>query len=180
MDIIPPKVDNQEEFNQLMGIDDVAKQLCISHKTLHRWDRNGKLKAIRLTLNGKRFYKKSDVQACIIPKVKSYKNEPEEAKASVVQIALRNFGSMLESQPDGKNAWNEIQLFLTTIKDADAIEVDFAEVDFLGIEWAEAFLTPLHEKYGNRLLLKNVDDGYIHLVTLEIIGLYANPHFNLN
>ena len=175
MDIIPPKTTTQEEAIQLLPINEVARQLSISHMTLRRWDKSGKLKAIRLTSRGKRFYKKSDVQACIIPKIRSFQNETGETKASTAQIALKDFGSTFESQQDGQKAWNKIQSFLTTIQEDDTIEVDFAEVPFLGIDWAEAFLSPLHEKYGNRLQLKNVDDGYIHLVTLEIIGLY-HPH----
>ena len=130
MDIIPPKTTTQEEVTQLLSINEVSRQLSISHMTLRRWDKSGKLKAIRLTPHGKRFYKKSDVQDCTIPKIRSFQNETSEIKTSTAQIALKDFGSTFESQQDGQKAWDKIQSFLTTIQEDDMIEVDFAEVLF--------------------------------------------------
>lgn len=48
-------------MNNLISIGEAAKQLNVSIATLRRWDKNNKLRAIRVSSIGHRFYKQSDI-----------------------------------------------------------------------------------------------------------------------
>lgn len=47
---------------QLIKIQEAAKLLNISKQTLRRWDQSGRLRSIRTSINGHRYYKLSDIQ----------------------------------------------------------------------------------------------------------------------
>lgn len=172
MDIILPKTENQIEYIQLIGIEDVSKQLSISFTTLRRWDKSGKLKAIRLTPNGKRFYKKSDIDGCIKPKL--FVLEGSE-KVQGLRISLKEFGEILEKEEDGKKAYVQAELCIKNLNEKSKIEIDFTDIQSIGIEWGEAFLSQLHQKYGDRILLINVESPEC-ITILEILGLYVDPY----
>jgi excisionase family DNA binding protein len=56
--------------NKLLSIKDAAKYLGVCKLTLRNWDKAGKLKAIRNTMNKYRYYRKEDLD-----KVYNYINE---------------------------------------------------------------------------------------------------------
>lgn len=169
MNIAAPRNPNQEKAMQLVGISEASKQLSISHITLRRWDKAGKLKAIRLTPNGKRFYKKSDIGAII--KTQTFVTQQVCTNSPKAKMLLKDFGIKLETEEAGKKAWLQIQNFLQTLGEESAIEIDFTGVETLLLEWADEFLVPLHQKYGDHLSLTNVEN-LAHITILEIIGLY--------
>lgn len=53
------------ELPQLLTIQQVAKMLNVHSETLRRWDKNGRLKAIRVGSRGDRHYRKEDIEKLI-------------------------------------------------------------------------------------------------------------------
>lgn len=50
---------------QLLKIREAAGMLSVNPETLRRWDRNGRLKAVRIGKRGDRRYKKEDIEKLI-------------------------------------------------------------------------------------------------------------------
>ena len=46
---------------KLLGIREAAEMLSVNAETLRRWDRSGKLKAIKISKRGDRRYKEEDI-----------------------------------------------------------------------------------------------------------------------
>ena len=83
-------------------------------------------------------------------------------------ISLKKFGTTLISRPSGKEAFLASQPLFTEIEDNEIIEIDFDGIVVLTPSWADEFITPLQEKYGNVTLL-NTDNPSVQatLTTLE-------------
>lgn len=54
-----------EKMMELLDIAIVSRMIGVSVDTLRRWDKLGKLKAIQLATNGKRRYKREDIEKFI-------------------------------------------------------------------------------------------------------------------
>lgn len=83
-------------------------------------------------------------------------------------IFLKKFGTILISRPDGREAFLAFQSTLNKLKDDEKIEIDFNEVDVLSPSWADEFITPMKEKYNNKIILKNTDNPSVK-ATLEFL-----------
>lgn len=59
------------EKEHLLNIHEATEYLKVSKATLHRWDKTGKLKAVR-TAGGHRRYRMSDLENIVSPKAKHY------------------------------------------------------------------------------------------------------------
>lgn len=59
-----------DELSELLTIRQAAKILNVNVETLRRWDKRGKLKAIRIGSRGDRRYRKTDIEAYISRKSK--------------------------------------------------------------------------------------------------------------
>ena len=84
-------------------------------------------------------------------------------------IQLKKFGATLVSRPSGKEAWLAFQPTLNQISGDEEIVVDFAHVAVLTPSWADEFLTPLKERFSNRVKLLNIDNSSV-AATLAILG----------
>ena len=87
-------------------------------------------------------------------------------------VELIKFGEDLHGRPQGKDAYDSIVARLGAIgKDEDMV-VDFKGVNSVSTSWLDEVLTPLQEKYGNKLVLKNVTNlsAKISLDTLREVG----------
>ena len=84
-------------------------------------------------------------------------------------IQLKKFGTTLVSRPSGKEAWLAFQPTLNQISGNEEIVVDFAHVAVLTPSWADEFLTPLKERFNNRVKLHNIDNASV-VATLAILG----------
>ena len=73
-------------------------------------------------------------------------------------IQLHKFGTTLVSRPSGKEAWLAFQPTIYAIPVNEEIVVDFTGVVVLTPGWADEFLTPLKERYKNRIKLSNTDN----------------------
>ncbi len=76
-------------------------------------------------------------------------------------IALKKFGTMLVSRPAGKEAWLAFQPVLNELSDDEEIIVDFSDVIVLTPSWADEFLTPLRNKFGERVKLFNTGNASV-------------------
>lgn len=54
---------NEPNLKDLLSISEAAKMVGVSPATLRRWDRSGKLKAIKHPISNFRLYRREDLQA---------------------------------------------------------------------------------------------------------------------
>jgi len=54
-----------DSLNDYMTIRDASNMLGVCQATLRRWDKLGKLKAVRHPINGYRLYKKDEIKGLI-------------------------------------------------------------------------------------------------------------------
>ncbi|OGM76192.1 hypothetical protein A2188_00265 [Candidatus Woesebacteria bacterium RIFOXYA1_FULL_43_9] len=83
-------------------------------------------------------------------------------------IQLEKFGKTLVSRPSGKEAWLAFQPVLNGASTGDEIVVDFAGVVVLTPSWADEFLTPLYQRFHDRIKLHNLDNPSV-VATLSIL-----------
>lgn len=83
-------------------------------------------------------------------------------------IEIKKFGTTLVSRPSGKEAWLAFQPVLSEISSDEEIVVDFIDVVVLTPSWADEFLTPLHQKFNDRVKLQNIDNPSVS-ATLAIL-----------
>jgi hypothetical protein len=85
-----------------------------------------------------------------------------------MHIDLSKFGTTLVSRPSGKEAFLALKSQLTDLKKDEKIELDFSLVKVLTPSWADEFVTPLIETYGNRIILLNTENLSVQ-ATLKIL-----------
>jgi len=85
-------------------------------------------------------------------------------------IYLKKFGTTLVSRPADKESYLAFAPTLRECKQDEAIEVDFEGVEVLTPSWADEFLTPLINSYGNNVNLKNTNNPSV-IESLKILGL---------
>lgn len=161
---------------KLLTIDEVSKKLRVSHMTLRRWDKNGKLKAIQFHPHSKRLYKKEVVEAFMIhrPPLEAVElTEKEEASPEkTTKIELKSLGQHHESHEDAERDWQKIQDTLKTTAQNDTIEIDFTDTAPIGLKWTKGFLIPLHRHHKGKIRMINMNNlGDITM--LELTGLYT-------
>jgi hypothetical protein len=83
-------------------------------------------------------------------------------------IELKKFGTTLVSRQSGKEAWAAFQPVLKPISDSEDIILDFGGVITFSPSWGDEFITPLQEKYQDRLILKNTGNPSVR-ETLKLL-----------
>ncbi len=73
-------------------------------------------------------------------------------------IQLDKFGITLVSRPSGREAWLAYQPSLSNIPENENIIVDFKNVVVLTPSWADEFLTPLFNRFKDRVKLQNTEN----------------------
>ncbi|MBU4360341.1 STAS-like domain-containing protein [Candidatus Parcubacteria bacterium] len=73
-------------------------------------------------------------------------------------IFLKKFGTLLNSRMSGKEALAAFQPSLKGVRNDEKVEVDFEGVDVFTPSWGDEFLSPLFERFGDRLTLKNTEN----------------------
>lgn len=82
---------------------------------------------------------------------------------------MKKFGDFLSSRPAGKEAYLSAQAYIfPSIDEPGDIELDFEGVQVLAPSWADEFVTPLSEKWGDRLHFVNTENPSVK-VTLEFL-----------
>ncbi len=85
-------------------------------------------------------------------------------------IGLNQFGTMLTTRHNGREAYFAMQAIWDNIGVDEKIEVNFDGVGTLGPSWGDEFLTPLYNKFGDRLVLSHLDNPSVR-VTLDTIEI---------
>lgn len=84
-------------------------------------------------------------------------------------IHVKKFGTTLVSRPAGKEAWLAFQPVLNEASTNEKIIVDFEGVIVLTPSWADEFLTPLRERFGDKVTLHNIKNPSV-VATLAILA----------
>jgi len=84
-------------------------------------------------------------------------------------IQVKKFGTTLVSRPSGKEAWLAFQPVLNEISNEEDIIVDFSDVIVLTPSWTDEFLTPLYNRFGEKVKLTNIDNPSVK-ASLTILG----------
>lgn len=93
-------------------------------------------------------------------------------------IELKKFGTTLISRQTGKEAFLAFQPALKDVKNGETVEIDFTGVLTFSPSWGDEFLTPLLEKYGEKLILKNTDNLSVK-ATLEMLEESLDKKFKV-
>lgn len=83
-------------------------------------------------------------------------------------IELKKFGTTLVSRPAGKEAWLAFQPILNQISPEEDVVVDFDGVVVLTPSWTDEFLTPLRERFKEKVVLRNTGNPSVE-ATLAIL-----------
>ena len=75
-----------------------------------------------------------------------------------MKIYLKKFGEILTSRPSGREALLALQASLNSVNQKEQIEIDFEGIRVFTPSWADEFITPLVEKYGNRIIFAESDN----------------------
>lgn len=93
-------------------------------------------------------------------------------------IELKKFGNTLISRQAGREALAAFQPTLRDIGPEETIEIDFEGVLTFSPSWADEFLTPLMNEFGDRLVLIETNNPSVK-ATLEILGKENNKRFKI-
>lgn len=83
-------------------------------------------------------------------------------------IKLNKFGSTLTSRQDGKEAYNAFLPTLNSVSEKENIEIDFDGVVTFTPSWADEFITPILNKYGDKVKLIRTDNPSVK-ATLKLL-----------
>ncbi len=86
-----------------------------------------------------------------------------------MRIFVKKIGTTLSSRESGKEALLAFGPNLNGLAPDEIIEIDFEGVVVMGPSWADEFITPLKEKYKNRVVVENVGNPSIQ-ATLDFLG----------
>ena len=77
-----------------------------------------------------------------------------------MRLLIKKFGKILTSRPAGRDAFMSAKAYLLHMKKPDEkLVLDFEGVDVLGPSWADEFITPLRELYGNEnIIMDNAEN----------------------
>lgn len=73
-----------------------------------------------------------------------------------MHIDMRKIGEKLDSRPAGREAFLAMQPNFREIQKNDRLILDFTDIALLTPSFADEFITPLVEEYGERLMLKGI------------------------
>ena len=94
-------------------------------------------------------------------------------------IELKKFGTTLISRQTGKEASLASQSLFKDAEESETIEINFAGILTFSPSWGDEFLTPLLNKYGDRLVLKNTNNPSVR-ATLEILQTTNGKQFKVS
>jgi len=93
-------------------------------------------------------------------------------------IKLEKFGTTLLSRQAGKEAALACRTLLRNVKKNEKIEVNFENVSTFSPSWGDEFLTPLLNKYKDRLILK-ITNNLSVASTIEMLEIIHKKKFKI-
>ena len=91
-------------------------------------------------------------------------------------IQLKKFGTTLVSRQAGKESLAAFQPVLNSVGENEKIEIDFEGVNTFTPSWGDEFITPLHNKFGDKLVLKNTQNLSVK-ATLDLLEDISQKKF---
>ncbi len=85
-----------------------------------------------------------------------------------MRIELKKIGTTLVSRQAGREAFMALQPVITQIKKNETLEISFDGVVTFSPSWADEFITPLKERFKNRLVLQATDNPSV-IATLDFL-----------
>ena len=85
-----------------------------------------------------------------------------------MRIELKKFGTTLISRQTGSEAFKAFQPTLREVKPGESLELDFAGVLTFSPSWGDEFLTPLWDRFGDKLILLTTDNMSVQ-ATLKLL-----------
>lgn len=86
----------------------------------------------------------------------------------IMRISLNKFGKTLTARQNGKEAYAILDSKLSSLGQDEEIEVDFEGVVTFTPSWGDEVLTPLFERYSDRIVLLNTGNPSVKM-TLSIL-----------
>ena len=93
-------------------------------------------------------------------------------------IDMKKFGAILTSRQLGKEALAAYLPNFNNIPGDEKIYVNFEDVDVFSPSWGDEFLTALHKKFGNRLILKKSSNPSVN-ASIEMLEEANNIKFTI-
>lgn len=91
---------------------------------------------------------------------------------------LEKFGKTLTSRQLGSEAFKAFQSALRDIRADESLEIDFTNTLTLSPSWADEFLTPLLNQFGDRLVLLPSDNLSVQ-ATIKLLEEINKRKFNV-
>jgi len=85
-----------------------------------------------------------------------------------MKIELKKFGTTLISRQSGSEALKAFQPMLQNVKPDEELEIDFSGVLTFSPSWGDEFLSPLLERFGDKLVLLSSDNMSVQ-ATLKLL-----------
>ncbi len=85
-------------------------------------------------------------------------------------IEMRKIGIKLDSRPSGREAFLALQPTVREMKDGETLTLDFLGIDLLTPSFADEFVTPLVETYGERVHLLHAQSNASVRETLAFLA----------
>ena len=85
-----------------------------------------------------------------------------------MKIEIKKFGTVLTSRPGGKEAYLAARAYLLPKDKNEKVEIDFLGVLVLAPSWADEFLTPIKNEFGDRFVLLPSDNSSVK-ASLEML-----------
>lgn len=96
----------------------------------------------------------------------------------IMRVQIEKFGKVLSSRQAGKDAYLGFLPVLNEVAQGETVEVDFSGIESFSPSWGDEFLTPLLEKFGDRLVLVNTDNLSVAL-TIETLEETSGKKFKV-
>lgn len=94
-----------------------------------------------------------------------------------MKIFLNKFGILLISRQAGREAFAAFQSQLRDVKKGDSVEIDFEGVTTFSPSWGDEFLSPLLERFQDKLILQNTQNPSV-VATLDLLEKIHDKSFN--
>lgn len=93
-------------------------------------------------------------------------------------IFLKKFGTTLTGRQFGKESFSAFLPSLKEVKNDEMVEVDFEGVITFTPSWGDEFLSPLLDRFNDRVILKNTDNPSVQ-ATLKLLEKVHNKRFKV-
>ncbi len=95
-----------------------------------------------------------------------------------MNIDVKKFGAILTSRQLGKEAFMAFSPNFNNISGEEKIYINFDDIDVFSPSWGDEFLTALHRRFGDQLILKKSSNASVN-ASVEMLEEANNIKFNI-